>query len=115
MSYPTIELEAGKRYLTRAGDVVGPLAEDPHRWYPFRDPASGVTYARNGRVWLGEESRGDLVAVVADDVVVRQTAESVLRSLVELLERDLEDTTTTLDAIREQVRTARVFLNNQPN
>lgn len=114
MSYPTIELEAGKRYLTRAGEVVGPLAETPHRWYPFFDPASKTTYARNGRVWLGEESRGDLVAVVADGAAPRPTAESVLRSLVERLERDLDDTTVSLDAIHEQVRTARVFLDNQP-
>jgi len=46
-----MKLEAGKTYLTRDGDVTGPLRATYHSHYMWQSPIDGRTWTNEGRIY----------------------------------------------------------------
>lgn len=63
-----MKLEAGKVYVTRKGEVVGPLENFIHPSYPFsvRENGVPVLWTESGSYWIsGEENPNDIISKLA--------------------------------------------------
>lgn len=76
----TLQLEVGKMYRRRNGEVVGPL-EQVHGSYPFQLPGATLaieTFKKNGCVWDDQTTEHDLVEEVREPTYdVKHTADPV--------------------------------------
>lgn len=49
-----MQLEIGKVYVRRDGEITGPLEQNPGSIFCFKDPNSGLTYLPDGRYVIDE-------------------------------------------------------------
>lgn len=57
-----MKIEAGKFYRNRRGERVGPMTENHVKSYPWFAGSHHSTYTKDGQLYGGEETAGDLIA-----------------------------------------------------
>ena len=61
-----LQLELGKRYVRRDGDVSGPLKHHNDTTYPFMDPEHGLSYTPDGHFCGTSERAEDFVSLFVE-------------------------------------------------
>ena len=85
-SYSRLKLECGKKYVSRDGDVVGPLEANhrSHGMFPWLDPITNKSYKSNGKFTNADNvpNGSDLIEEFEEEVVMNLDLELPAISLI---------------------------------
>ena len=100
MTKNTIQLEAGKTYLTRNGkQVVVEAISDPDDFYRFRGKNHGPWYSDDGRLFSSNYENGSDLVATAPDIEPTDPDPDIFPDICSDIYSDIEPTDPDIEAL----------------